>query len=162
MTNFRLSLSGDDTRGVAVCMLDYTAGFRRALMYPDWFSLVFCEAISEFQSCLSHQKLSPVVQSNVLSILNDISGDASMACGNYMEQVMWKGWMLLNMTQRLSKMPIHDKIDELYKNMLNGTQDKMNLTAKDVASMLDASIFSVVDPMIGGKAIALMFSKTQL
>lgn len=154
MNNFRLSLFGDDTKGVAVCMLDYSAGFRRALMYPDWFSVVFCETITELQSCLSHQKLSPVAQSNVLYILNDMAGDMNLVCENYMEQVMWKGWMLMNLTQRVSSMPIHDKLDELYKNMMNGTQDKMNLTAKDVASMLDASVVSVVDSMLHGKKIA--------
>jgi hypothetical protein len=48
-------------------------------------------------------------------------------------------------------MPIHDKLDALYQNMMNGTQEKMNMTAKDVAAMLDASIVSVVEPMLHGK-----------
>lgn len=68
-----------------------------------------------------------------------------MACKDYSTQVMWKGWMLWNMTQSMAKMPVYKQLEELSKHMANGTQKEMNLTAHQVASMLNASIEAVVD-----------------
>ncbi|XP_061194923.1 uncharacterized protein LOC133203073 [Saccostrea echinata] len=144
----QMALFGDETKGVAVCNLDYIASFRRALMNPDWFGPVFCEALAELTSCLSRQNLSPVAQSSVMYMMNEMAGYTTEACKGYSEQVMWKGWMLWNLTQGMAKMPAYARLEELSKHMANGTQDKMNLTAKEVAGMLDASIGSVVDHML--------------
>ena len=49
-----MALFGDETKGVAACLLDHEASFRRALMYPDWFGLLHCESLAVCLSvCLS-------------------------------------------------------------------------------------------------------------
>lgn len=146
-----MALFGDETKGVAACLLDHEASFRRALMYPDWFGLLHCESLAEYQACLSRQSLSPVAQINVMNSLNEVNQFMDMACKDYSTQVMWKGWMLWNMTQSMAKTPVYKQLEELSKHMANGTQKEMNLTAHQVASMLNASIEAVVDRMLHGE-----------
>ena len=148
-----MAMFGDETSGIAVCLLDYSASFKRALMYPDWFSLIHCESLSELQTCMSRESLSPVAQGNVMRSISEVTDFMNTVCRDYPEQVMWKGWMMWNLTEKFMKHPVYKelKIHELSENMANGTADKMNLTAHQVGNMLNAILGNISDPSIHSK-----------